>query len=44
MYFQVCSNSTYPRHSGERYGTNSPLVRYLIRLEPEQGVTVFFLY
>ena len=44
MYFQVCSNSTYPQHSGERYRTNSPLVRYLIRLEPEQGVTVSFLY
>ena len=44
MYFQVCSNSTYPQHSGERYRTNGPLVRYLIRFEPEQGVTVSFLY
>ena len=26
MYFQVCSNSTYPQHSGERYRTNGPLV------------------
>ena len=26
MYFQVCSNSTYPQHSGERYKTNGPLV------------------
>ena len=26
MYFQVCSNSAYPKHSGERYRTNSPLV------------------
>ena len=26
MYFQVCSNSTYPQHSGERYRTSYPLV------------------
>ena len=26
MYFQVCSNSTYPQHSGERYRTSGPLV------------------
>ena len=26
MYFQVCSNSTYLQHSGERYRTNGPLV------------------
>ena len=26
MYFQVCSNSTYPHHSGEQYRTNGPLV------------------
>ena len=26
MYFQVCSNSTYAQHSGERYRTNGPLV------------------
>ena len=26
MYFQVCSNSAYPQHSGERYRTNGPLV------------------
>ena len=26
MYFQVCSNSAYPQHSGERYRINSPLV------------------
>ena len=26
MYFQVCSNSTYPQHSGERYRTNGPLI------------------
>ena len=44
MYFQVCSNSTYPQHSGERYRTNDPLVHYLIRFEPEQGVTVSCLY
>ena len=25
MYFQVCSNSAYPQHSGERYRTNGPL-------------------
>ena len=29
MYFQVCSNSTYPQHSGERYSINGPLV-YII--------------
>ena len=29
MYFQDCSNSTYPQHSGERYRTNGPLV-YII--------------
>ena len=26
MYFQVCSNSAYPQHSGERYRTIGPLV------------------
>ena len=26
LYFQVCSNSAYPQHSGERYWTNGPLV------------------
>ena len=26
MYFQVCSNSIYPQHSGERYRTSGPLV------------------
>ena len=26
MYFQVCSYSAYPQHSGERYRTNGPLV------------------
>ena len=26
MYFQACSNSAYPMHSGERYRTNGPLV------------------
>ena len=26
MYFQVCSNSAYPEHSGEPYRTNGPLV------------------
>ena len=26
MYFQVCSNSAYPQHSGERYRANGPLV------------------
>ena len=29
MYFQVCSNSAYPQHSGERYRTNGPLVYYI---------------
>ena len=26
MYFQACSNSAYPVHSGERYRINGPLV------------------
>ena len=26
LYFQVCSNSAYPQHAGERYRTNGPLV------------------
>ena len=26
MYFQVCSNSAYPQHSGERYRTSGLLV------------------
>ena len=26
LHFQVCSNSAYPQHSGERYRTNGPLV------------------
>ena len=25
LYFQVCSNSAYPQHSGERYRTSGPL-------------------
>ena len=29
MYFQVCSNSANPQHSGERYRGNGPLVLYL---------------
>ena len=45
MYFQVCSNSTYPQHSGERYRTNSPLVLFvfsemediLVFPEPAEG-------
>ena len=28
MYFQVCSNSAYPQHSGERYRTIGPLVSH----------------
>ena len=30
LYFQVCSNSAYPQHSGEQYRTNGPLVHNLI--------------
>ena len=30
MYFQVCSNSSYPQHSGERYRTNSILVLFVL--------------
>ena len=29
MYFQICSNSTYPQHSGERYRTNVLRYRFL---------------
>ena len=32
MYFQVCSNSAYTQHSGERYRTNGPLVFLLTRV------------
>ena len=28
MYVQVCSNSAYPQHSGDRYSTNGPLVSF----------------
>ena len=31
MYFQVCSNSAYPQHSGEQYRTNGPLVPFNIK-------------
>ena len=37
MYFQVCSNSTYPQHSGERYRTSGPL------LLMEEGFPALFL-
>ena len=30
LYFQVCSNSAYPQHSGERYRTNGHLVWYFL--------------
>ena len=33
MYFQACSNSTYPQHSDERYRTNGPLVLTLLQLD-----------
>ena len=29
MYFQACSNSAYPVHSGERYRTSGPMVIYI---------------
>ena len=29
MYFQVCSNPSYPQHSGERYRTNGLLVNII---------------
>ena len=32
MYFQVCSNSAYPQHSGKRYRTNDPLVLHYFRV------------
>ena len=37
MYFEVCSNSAYPQHFGERYRTNCPLVFSII-------VTIILLY
>ena len=30
MYFQICSNSTYPQHLGEQYRTSGPLVITII--------------
>ena len=32
-FFQVCYNSAYPQHSGERYRTNGPLVTLMLLLE-----------
>ena len=29
MYFQACSNTEYPMHSGERYRTIGPLVSFI---------------
>ena len=49
MYFQVCSNSAYPQHSGKRYGTNGPLVfiwpNDLIKLNtlPDTRINIGFL-
>ena len=39
MYFQICSNSACPQHSGERYRTGGPLVfdRIIIKLTVDQG-------
>ena len=33
MYFQACSNSEYPQHSGERFRTNGPLVNALVMVK-----------
>ena len=41
MDFQVCSNSAYPQHSGERYKTNGLLV-YGFEV-PGHRVFIFFL-
>ena len=30
LYFQVCSNSAYPQHIGERYRTNGHLVYHFL--------------
>ena len=39
LYFEACSNSVYPMHSGERYRTNGPLVVYFnIYFSVEQSV------
>ena len=38
MYFQVCSNSAYPQHSGERYRSGSVL------LEGKPRCDAYYLY
>ena len=42
MYFQVCSYSTYPQHSGERYRTNGPLVYFYgtVQNKVEKGYVI----
>ena len=39
MYFQVCSNSAYPQHSGERHRPNGPLVSKLEGGTCREGLT-----
>ena len=43
MYFQVCSNSEYPQHSGERFRTNGPLVNALVIASDGQVMDKFGL-
>ena len=38
MYFQVCSNSAYPQHSGERYRIIGPLVIFVFFKEACQSM------
>ena len=44
MYFQVCSNSAYLQHSGERYRTSGPLVPFPIGFSDCQSLTINFLF
>ena len=43
MYFQVCSHSTYPQDSGERYRTNGPLVFKLFYRYIYFYITVYYM-
>ena len=44
MYVQVCSNSAYPQHSGERYRTNGPVVLLAITLFQDSFTCAYFSF
>ena len=44
MYFQVCSNSTYPQHSGEQYTTNGPLVTLVTEFQSASQPLKILIY